>query len=98
MAERLFGDLHECGMRERDVTVIYKLNEEAVFKVASPAGLTERITHLFTLDLVYFYFHLNHNSCSVGQNCVHFSSLFLSILESRRICSSVSTSPYGSLS
>ena len=42
--ENCLVDLHECGMRERDVTMIYKLNEKAGFKVASPAGLTERIT------------------------------------------------------
>ena len=37
-------DLHECGMRERDAIMVYKLNEEAKFKVSTPAGMTEMIT------------------------------------------------------
>ena len=36
-------DLKECGMRDRDVVMIYRLNEEAVFKVHTPAGDTEAI-------------------------------------------------------
>ena len=37
-------DLHECGMRERDAIMVYKLNEEAKFRVSTPAGMTEQIT------------------------------------------------------
>ena len=36
-------DLHECGMRERDAAMVYKLNEEAKFKVDTPSGMTEEI-------------------------------------------------------
>ena len=36
-------DLQDCGMRERDVAMVYKLNEEAAFKVLTPAGKTEEI-------------------------------------------------------
>ena len=37
-------DLHECGMRARDAAMVYKLNEEAVFRVITPAGETKPIT------------------------------------------------------
>jgi hypothetical protein len=36
-------DLKECGMRDRDVVMVYRLNEEAMFKVKTPAGETEEI-------------------------------------------------------
>ena len=36
-------DLHECGMREKEASLIYKLNKEAIIKVATPAGITEEI-------------------------------------------------------
>ena len=37
------NDLHDCGMREREASIIYKLNEEATFKVSTPAGLTNEV-------------------------------------------------------
>ena len=37
-------DLKDCGMRERDVIMVYKLNEEANFRVSTPADMTELIT------------------------------------------------------
>ena len=38
------NDLHDCGMPERDASMIYKLNEKANFKVSTPAGITKEIT------------------------------------------------------
>ena len=32
------NDLHDCGMRERELGLIYKLNERAIFRVSTPAG------------------------------------------------------------
>ena len=37
------NDLHDCGMREREIGLLYKLNEKAHFKVDTPAGKTEEI-------------------------------------------------------
>ena len=37
------NDLGECGMRERELGLIYKLNEKAHFKVNTPAGLTREV-------------------------------------------------------
>ena len=37
------NDLNECGMRERELGLIYKLNKEAHFKVNSPAGITREV-------------------------------------------------------
>jgi hypothetical protein len=37
------NDLHDCGMREREIGLIYKLNQEAHFKVNTPAGITQEI-------------------------------------------------------
>ena len=37
------NDLHDCGMREREIGLLYKLNEKAYFKVDTPAGKTEEI-------------------------------------------------------
>ena len=37
-------DLHECGMRERDAAMVYKLNQEANFCVDTPGGKTDEIT------------------------------------------------------
>ena len=33
-------DLHQAGVREREIRLIYKLNEKAVFKVVTPVGTT----------------------------------------------------------
>ena len=37
-------DLHECGMRERDTAMVYKLNQEANFCVDAPSGKTSETT------------------------------------------------------
>ena len=37
------NDLSDCGMREREIGLIYKLNREAHFKVDTPAGMTDEI-------------------------------------------------------
>ena len=37
------NDLYDCGMRERELGMVYKLNERAVFRVATPAGKTEEV-------------------------------------------------------
>ena len=37
------NDLYDCGMRERELGLIYKLNQKALFRVATPAGLTEEV-------------------------------------------------------
>ena len=37
------NDLHSCGMREREVLLLYKMNESAVFRVSTPVGLTEEV-------------------------------------------------------
>ena len=37
------NDLHDCGMREREIGLIYKLNKEAHFRVDTPAGMTEEV-------------------------------------------------------
>ena len=34
-------DLHSCGMREKEVLLLYLMNEEATFKVSTPAGITD---------------------------------------------------------
>ena len=36
-------DLHECGMRERDAFMVYRLNEKANFRVDTPNGITKEI-------------------------------------------------------
>ena len=36
-------DLHECGMRERDAYMVYRLNEKANFRVDTPNGITKEI-------------------------------------------------------
>ena len=36
-------DLNECGMRERELRMIYKMNKEARIKIRTPAGETEEI-------------------------------------------------------
>lgn len=36
-------DLHEAGVREREARMIFKLNEEATFRVITPAGVTNEI-------------------------------------------------------
>ena len=36
-------DLHEAGAREKEIRVIYKLNETSKFKVITPAGITKEI-------------------------------------------------------
>ena len=36
-------DLHDCGMREREVAMVYKLNKEARFKVDTPSGVTKEV-------------------------------------------------------
>ena len=33
-------DLHEAGVRAREIRLIYKMNEKAVFKVVTPVGVT----------------------------------------------------------
>jgi hypothetical protein len=38
------NDLSDCGMRERELGIVYKLNKEATFKVSTPAGMTEEVT------------------------------------------------------
>ena len=37
------NDLYDCGMREREIGLIFKLNQEAHFKVDTPAGMTQEI-------------------------------------------------------
>ena len=37
-------DLVECGLREREAQLIYKLNEKARIKIDTPFGETEQIT------------------------------------------------------
>jgi len=34
---------HDSGMREREIVLIYKLNQEAHFKVNTQAGITQEI-------------------------------------------------------
>ena len=36
-------DLHSCGLREKEVLLLYKMNEKASFKVSTPAGITEEV-------------------------------------------------------
>lgn len=38
------NDLHECGMREKEIMILYKLNKEAKFKVLTPVGETDEVT------------------------------------------------------
>ena len=37
------NDLHSCGMREREVMLLYEMNREAIFKVSTPVGMTEEV-------------------------------------------------------
>ena len=36
-------DLHECGMREREIRMLYRLNQEVNIKVITPVGTTKEI-------------------------------------------------------
>ena len=36
-------DLHECGMREREIRMLYRLNKEVNIKVITPVGTTNEI-------------------------------------------------------
>ena len=49
------NDLNSCGMREREAGLIYKLNEDAIFKVSTPAGLTKesRVKEIVKQGTVY---------------------------------------------
>lgn len=38
------NDLYDCGMREREIGLIYQLNKEAYFRVDTPAGMTQEIS------------------------------------------------------
>ena len=38
------NDLYDCGMRERELRMVYKLNAKAIFNVSTPAGVTKEIT------------------------------------------------------
>ena len=37
------NDLRDCGMRERELGIVYKLNEEAKFTVSTPSGTTNEM-------------------------------------------------------
>ena len=37
------NDLQSCGMREREVLLLYEMNKEAIFKVSTPVGMTDEV-------------------------------------------------------